>query len=167
MTLCRLIQKSDISNKLYKLLTGKTGCLLKEMNAIEVAWIVSVAIFLLKFITCIFQALSHVNKTSNSGSKQLRIASLLKRTRNFLRISVSSLTALVFFDAIGVPLTPIWTSLGFVTIAFGLASQEIAKNFLGGMNMVFFKPFEVGDRIMSNGVAGVVTDIGLIHTKVR
>ena len=55
---------------------------------------------------------------------------------------VSILTVLFLADAMGLPLKPLWTSLGFITIAFGLASQEIAKNFLGGMNMIFLKPFE-------------------------
>ena len=69
------------------------------------------------------------------------------------------MTALFFADAVGLPLKPIWTSLGFLTIAFGLASQEIAKNFLGGMNMLFLKPFEVGDMIKADALFGVVTDM--------
>ena len=60
-----------------------------------------------------------------------------------------------------------WTSLGFITIALGLASQEIARNFLSGLNMVLFKPFQVGDRVKAHDVEGVVTDIGLIHTRVK
>ena len=131
MTMCRLIQKSDISNKAYKALTGKTGCLLKELNAVEVAWIVSVALLLLKFITVMYNALDVVNANANQGSKQLRVTSMLKRTRNFLRSIVSSLTVLIFADSIGLPIRTIWTSLGFITIALGLASQELAKNFIG------------------------------------
>jgi hypothetical protein len=154
MTMCRLIQKSDISNKAYKVLTGKTGCLLKELNAVEVSWIVSVALLLLKFVTVMYSALNVVNTNNNKGSKRLRITSMLKRTRNFIRAIVSSLTVLIFADSIGLPIRTIWTSLGFITIALGLASQELAKNFIGGMNMIFFKPFEVGDRIKTNDIVG-------------
>ncbi|QDZ19430.1 mechanosensitive ion channel protein [Chloropicon primus] len=167
MTLVRILQKAGFSSKLYKVITGKNGCLLREMNAVEVAWIVSLSILVLKLVNVLFAALNVMNKNNNAGSKQLRTTSFLRRSRNFLRLTVTVLTSLFFAEAIGLPLKPIWTSLGFLTIAFGLASQEIAKNFLGGMNMLFLKPFEVGDLIQVHGVHGVVTDIGLIHSRVR
>ena len=105
----------------------------KEINALEVSWIVSVCILLLKFITVMSNALTVVNQRHNSGAKQLRTSSLIRRSKSFLRLVVLVLTTLFFADAAGLPLKPIWTSLSVLTLAFGLASQEIAGNFLGGL----------------------------------
>ena len=73
MTVCRILQKAGFSSRCYKLITGQKGCLLREINAVEVAWIVSVAIVLLKLVTVMFNALNQVNKHQNTGAKQVSL----------------------------------------------------------------------------------------------
>ena len=78
VTVCRILQKAGFSRRVYKILTGKNGCLLKEINAVEIAWIVSLSIVILKFITVMYRALSAVNEQKEQGnSDQLRTESLL------------------------------------------------------------------------------------------
>lgn len=55
---------------------------------------------------------------------------------------------------------------GIVAVVVGLASQEAASNFVGGMMILFSKPFNIGDTIVikDSGLRGTVKDINLSHT---
>lgn len=55
---------------------------------------------------------------------------------------------------------------GIVAVVVGLASQEAASNIVGGMMILFSKPFNIGDTIVlkDNGLRGTVKDINLSHT---
>ena len=107
MTVCRVLQKVGWSGWAYKMITGEKGCLLRQINAVEVAWIVSIAILLLKLLNVLHAALAAVNEEQNCGdeAKLLRVASLIRRSQNFLRILVTLCTLLFFADAIGLPVS--------------------------------------------------------------
>ena len=49
-------------------------------------------------------------------------------------------------------------------LALGLALQGGLSNIAGGVMLVIFKPFEVGDYVEGAGVGGTVVDIGLFYT---
>ena len=55
---------------------------------------------------------------------------------------------------------------GIVAVVIGLASQEAASNIVGGMMIIFSKPFNIGDTIIikDNELRGTVKDINLSHT---
>ncbi|WZN65113.1 mechanosensitive ion channel protein [Chloropicon roscoffensis] len=168
LTLVRILQRVGFSGNLYRFFTGQKGCLLKSMNAVEVAWIVAVSILVQQMVTCVYAALSSINKQQRTGKEQLRGASFLRRMKNSLRALIVFTSSLFLADALGLPIKPLITSLGFVTIAFGLASQELAKNMIGGINLLFLSPFfKVGDLIECERIRGRVEDIGLLHTRVR
>lgn len=74
---------------------------------------------------------------------------------------------LVFFiaaDQLGVPSASIIALLGSATLAIGLALQGSLANFAGGILILVMRPFGVHDYIVSEGVEGTVTDIGLVYT---
>ncbi len=64
--------------------------------------------------------------------------------------------------------TSILASAGIGAMAIGLASQEALANIVGGMFIVFSRPFKVGDFIMVDDiVTGTVMEITLRHTVVK
>ncbi len=64
--------------------------------------------------------------------------------------------------------TSILASAGIGAMAVGLASQEALSNIVGGMFIVFTRPFKVGDYIkVDDIVAGTVMEISLRHTVIR
>ncbi len=64
--------------------------------------------------------------------------------------------------------TSILASAGILAMAVGLASQEALSNFVGGIFIIFAKPFKLGDSIiLDSGEAGVVMEITLRHTVLR
>ncbi len=57
---------------------------------------------------------------------------------------------------------------GVLALIAGVASQEALSNLVGGVFIVAFKPFRVGDTIqISDTIVGTVTDITLRHTVIR
>ena len=74
---------------------------------------------------------------------------------------------LVFVSAalvLGVPATSFVAILTSAGVAIGLALQGSLSNFAGGLMILIFKPFRVGDYIESAEVSGTVQDISIFYT---
>lgn len=55
--------------------------------------------------------------------------------------------------------------LGAAGLAVGLSLQGSLSNFAGGMLIILFKPFKLGDTIEAQGVQGMVIDIQIFVTQ--
>lgn len=88
--------------------------------------------------------------------------------QTFLRSAIAIvLKAVVFITAIGilgVPLTSVVTVVASCGVAVGLALQGGLSNLAGGIIILIFKPFKVGDYIVEGGVEGTVEAIGIFYT---
>ncbi len=73
-----------------------------------------------------------------------------------LLISVASM--------IGIATTSFVAVLGAAGLAVGLALQGSLSNFAGGVLILMFKPFRVGDVIEAQGFLGTVTEIQILYT---
>tara|TARA_B110000037_G_scaffold201669_1_gene243203 strand:- start:305 stop:1153 length:849 start_codon:yes stop_codon:yes gene_type:complete len=65
---------------------------------------------------------------------------------------------------IGIATTSFIAILGAASLAVGLALQGSLSNFAGGVLILLFKPFKVGDFIESDGVKGTVQSISVLNT---
>ena len=128
---------------------NRRGCFIDKLNVVEVSWTLSVTTLILSVMNTLFEAMMAANETKRGKSETLRINSLLGRTRQMASLTVCAIAFLFCLDAVGIPISSVWGSLGVLTLAFGLASQQLAINFLSGLNMMFFKPFQVGDLIQT------------------
>jgi small-conductance mechanosensitive channel len=64
--------------------------------------------------------------------------------------------------------TSLLAGAGLFAIAIGFASQAALSNVIGGLFIVMFKPYKIGDRIqIRTDLSGVVEDINLRHTVIR
>jgi len=95
-----------------------------------------------------------------------------KSIANFMNnLAVILLKALVIFMAaavLGIPTASIVTLIGSFGLALGLALQGSLSNLAGGVLIVFFKTFRIGDYIeTADGKAGTVTNIGIIYTTIK
>lgn len=62
----------------------------------------------------------------------------------------------------------ILASAGILAMAVGLASQEALSNIVGGLFIIFTRPFKVGDFVkVDEVVVGTVMEISLRHTVIR
>ena len=67
-------------------------------------------------------------------------------------------------EMVGVATTSFIAILGAAGLAIGLALQGTLANFAGGVLLLIFKPYKVGDLIESQGVLGVVKEIQIFNT---
>ena len=91
--------------------------------------------------------------------------------RSMLETVVHILLILIVIMAaagvMGIPLTSFVAFFSVIGIAISLSVQGVLSNFVGGMNILLSRPFLVGDFIESDGFSGTVTDIGIMHTRLR
>lgn len=87
---------------------------------------------------------------------------------SFLSSLTSWLLHILLFISVGSMLGIATTSfvalLGAGGLAIGLALQGSLSNFAGGVLILLFKPFKVGDRVETMNRTGLVTDIKIFHT---
>ena len=69
-------------------------------------------------------------------------------------------------EILGINTTSITTFLGATGIVLGIAFKETLGNFCGGLIILTFKPFRVGDTIEYNNYLGTVKKIELFYTKI-
>jgi len=70
-----------------------------------------------------------------------------------------------FISKLGIETSSFVAILGAAGLAIGLSLQGSLSNFAGGMLIILFKPFRVGDTIEAQGVTGVVVEIQIFVTK--
>lgn len=66
--------------------------------------------------------------------------------------------------ALGVQTTSFAALLASAGVAVGMALSGNLSNFAGGLIILLFKPYKVGDYIESQGVGGTVREIQIFHT---
>jgi small conductance mechanosensitive channel len=70
-----------------------------------------------------------------------------------------------FISKLGIETSSFVAILGAAGLAVGLSLQGSLSNFAGGMLIILFKPFKVGDTIEAQGVIGTVKEIQIFITK--
>ena len=71
-----------------------------------------------------------------------------------------------FISKLGIETSSFVAILGAMGLAVGLSLQGSLSNFAGGMLIILFKPFKVGDTIEAQGVSGTVSEIQIFVTKI-
>lgn len=70
-----------------------------------------------------------------------------------------------FISKLGIETSSFVAILGAMGLAVGLSLQGSLSNFAGGMLIIVFKPFKVGDVIEAQGTIGTVSEIQIFVTK--
>lgn len=105
-------------------------------------------------------------------SKWIKNSPKLDKLDNSLRSFLVSFSKIVLYIVLiitvamilGIPATSFITILASCGVAIGLALQGSLSNFAGGLMILFFKPFKVGDFIEAAGESGTVKDISVVYT---
>lgn len=87
---------------------------------------------------------------------------------SFINIVLKVFVFIIVLTTVGVQMTSIIAVLGAASLAIGMALSGTLQNFAGGMVILMFKPFKVGDVIeISTGQSGVVKKIMIFTTEIR
>lgn len=83
---------------------------------------------------------------------------------HLITITLKVLLLISVVTMVGVQMTSFIAILGAAGLAFGLALSGTLQNFAGGVMLLIYKPFKVGDYIDAQGSAGTVAEIQIFHT---
>ena len=102
------------------------------------------------------------------------IANMLERRRveptiqsflkSFTNILLTILLVITVISALGVNTTSFAALLASAGVAIGMALSGNLQNLAGGIILLLFKPYKIGDYIEAQGVNGVVQEIQIFHT---
>lgn len=104
--------------------------------------------------------------------KFIKTSKKLNKLDESLRSFLSSFASILLYFVLiitvamilGVPATSFITILASCGVAIGLALQGSLSNFAGGIMILLFKPFKVGDFIEASGESGTVVEISVVYT---
>lgn len=87
--------------------------------------------------------------------------------QSFISIALKIILFVLVVTQLGVKTSSLVAMLGAAGLAIGLALQGSLANFAGGVLILLFKPFKVGDFISAQGVDGTVKEISIFNTKLN
>lgn len=83
---------------------------------------------------------------------------------SFLGIALKVVVLLTAISILGVPMTNFVAILSSVGLAIGLSLQGSLSNLAGGIMILVFKPFRVGDYVDTAEGSGTVTEVTILYT---
>ena len=84
--------------------------------------------------------------------------------KSLVNILLTILLIIAVISKLGVETTSFAALLASAGVAIGMALSGNLQNFAGGLIVLLFRPFKVGDWIESQGVSGTVREIQIFHT---
>lgn len=97
-----------------------------------------------------------------------------RRTKTIFRVIHStgaviivSTAVMMILTELGVAITPVLASVGFVGLAFGLGAQTLVKDMIAGLFILIEDQYTVGDVAEIGGITGTVEHMTLRATELR
>lgn len=189
-TMAQLLESMDIDASLYKktvLLSGpnlSSGIFdQKVISHLFTAWwidtkkVVSkrgpeifgkIATFIIVLVLAFFMAII-VRKMIRKVLLRT-LPDMSELAKNFI-VSMSSKVVilggfLLALSNIGVQIGPLLAGLGIIGFVVGFALQDTLSNFASGLMILIYRPYDVGDKIISAGVKGKVSKMNLVSTTI-
>ncbi|WP_271783335.1 mechanosensitive ion channel family protein [Aquimarina algiphila] len=91
--------------------------------------------------------------------------SLQKFLLNLVNWSLKIFLIIIVISRLGIDVTTFAAVIAAAGLAIGLALQGSLSNFAGGVLIMIFRPYKIGDFIEAQGVVGSVKEIEIFTTK--
>ncbi|WP_018336126.1 MULTISPECIES: mechanosensitive ion channel family protein [Butyricimonas] len=91
-------------------------------------------------------------------------ASLTTFVRSLVSITLNLLLIIVIIGILGIETSSFIALFASAGVAVGMALSGTLQNFAGGVMILLFKPFRVGDFIEAQGQSGTVREIQIFNT---
>ena len=102
-----------------------------------------------------------VVKTMEKKNVEASVRAFLK---SLLSMLLKILVVIAAISMLGVEMTSFVAILAAAGFAIGMALSGTLQNFAGGVMLIIFKPFKVGDFIDAQGFTGTVKEIQIFNT---
>lgn len=126
--------------------------------------IIYVALAIIIGIILIRISLKLIRRWMKKAEVELSLQSFL------ISLSTLLLYSILFFVIgviLGIKASAFVTAFGAAGIAIGLALQGSLANFAGGVLILLFRPFKIGDEVVIEGSDGVVDQIDILYTRIK
>jgi len=156
-----MAEKTPFLIKIYELLTNtdRFAELIEQIILFSVRVIIAVLVFIVfrKIIDILMKKYEQLDKRDSNKSLHTFSISILRLTLNFIVIMIALLI-------MGVKQTAFVGLLGGAGLGIGLAMKDTLANFAGGVILIVFKAYEIGDFIEIDGQSGSVHEINVFAT---
>lgn len=131
--------------------------------------LIPIIIVLITILLCIvskkiiLKLFNFKTKASNEG-KQKTIINLIN---NIVRFFIVAVAFLIILENFNIDTKSLVASLGIISLVAGLALQDILKDFIVGISIIFEGQFSIGDIVSINGFKGEVLASNLRTTKIK
>lgn len=116
-----------------------------------------------KLIKCLLKFIGKANEKSKLEPIVTKFLSSL------IKFGLYGVLAIVIIGILGIPASSFIAVLSAAGLTIGLAFQGSLSNFAGGVLILLFKPFKIGDFVKEDvhGNEGLVEGIDLFYTRMR
>lgn len=83
---------------------------------------------------------------------------------SFIKIALWVIVLVCVIAILGVPMASVIAAIASCGVAIGLALQGSLANFAGGIMILLFRPFKVGDFVETGASVGTVIEVGIFYT---
>lgn len=140
----------------------------KEYSATAAELIMTYAPKVVLAIVVLFIGLRIINVIVSVINKQFSKSKIDETLKPFITNLLSWLLKIMLFisvaSMVGIETTSFVAVLGAAGLAVGLALQGTLANFAGGVLLLLFRPYKVGDLIETQGRLGVVNEVQIFTT---
>jgi len=142
--------------------------LLNDLTGLLTQLAVNYGLKLLGAVVILIIGWNLIGVFSRYFGRMLTKSSMDESLKPFLRSLVVNLFKVLLVISVlgmmGVEMTSVIAIIGAAGLAVGLALSGTLQNFAGGVMILIFRPFKVGDFIEAQGFAGTVREIQIFNT---
>ena len=111
-----------------------------------------------------FKLVSFIGKTSSNLLKKRKLDDSLRHfLLSVINTTLKILVVITALSQIGLQMTSFVALLGAAGLAIGMAFSGSLQNFAGGVMLLLFKPFKLGDFVSMQGETGIVKEIQIFQ----
>ncbi len=146
--------------------SGHTDQIIEKLIDLSIAAgrniLIAILIYIVgRFLISLIQRV--LNNMLTRRKVEISIQTFLK---SLISILLTVLLIVSVVGTLGINTTSFAALLASAGVAIGMALSGNLQNFAGGLIILFFKPYKVGDWIEAQGVSGTVKAIQIMHTLV-
>jgi small conductance mechanosensitive channel len=134
--------------------------LMQLMVKVGTNLIITIVIFIIGFWLANFASRT-VKKILTKSNTDVGLTTFLV---SLLSIVLKVLVTITGINQLGIEMTSFVAILGAAGLAIGMAFSGTLSNFAGGVMILVFKPFKVGDFVMTQNEQGIVKEIQIFNT---
>ena len=134
--------------------------LLIQASSLAKRLVVAIAVFLVGHL--LIKWLMRLLKKSKFSQKS--DPTVVRVLNNFTRVGLYIVLVVTVVGILGVPMASVVAAVASAGVAIGLALQGALSNLAGGIMILLFRPFRLGDYVEAADLSGTVTDVGIFYT---